>query len=94
MRLSPPTKAVFFLSALLALLSPAGQFAGLPIVSSSAYPLIPAACLLLYLVSVFRGIETTPPIGPLRPLYQRPVAQQKPRPNPACRQKPDLARME
>ena len=56
MRLSPPTKAVFSLSMLLAILSLTGQFASLPIVSGYAYPLMLAAYLLLFLGSVFRGI--------------------------------------
>lgn len=56
MRLSPPTKAVFFLSILLAILSLAGRFAGLPILSTYAYALMLAAYLLLFLGSLFRGI--------------------------------------
>ena len=55
MRLNPPTKAVFYLSAALAVLGLLGQYANVPLLSAYAFYLVLAGYILLFLGNVLKG---------------------------------------
>lgn len=55
MRLSPPTKLVFYISAVLALLGLIGTFVSIPFVSGFAFWFVLVAYILLFLGNALKG---------------------------------------
>jgi hypothetical protein len=56
MNLSPPTTAVFIISAILAVLAIIGTFAPLPFISDHAFWVAIVAYVILAVGNVFRGV--------------------------------------
>jgi hypothetical protein len=56
MNLTPPTTAVFMLSAILALLAIIGQFAHIPFITEHAFWVAIAAYIILLVGNLFRGL--------------------------------------
>jgi hypothetical protein len=55
MRLTPPTKAVFWISAILALLGLIGTFVSIPVVSGLAFWFVLVGYVLLFLGNTMKG---------------------------------------
>jgi len=55
MKLSPPTKLVFWISVILAALGIIGNFVALPVVSGISFLLIAIAYILLFLGNALKG---------------------------------------
>lgn len=56
MNLSPPTTAVFIISAILAVLAIIGTFVALPVISANAFWVAIVAYVILAVGNVFRGV--------------------------------------
>ncbi|MCI5209701.1 MAG: hypothetical protein D3910_13110 [Candidatus Electrothrix sp. ATG2] len=55
-KLNPPTKRIWFLSLILAVLAVAGKFIQIPYVSEYSFWILVASSLLLFLSTLVRGL--------------------------------------
>jgi hypothetical protein len=56
MKLSPPTKVIFWLATIIAALSIAGTLTAIPVISDNTYVLMTVAFVLLFLGSLLKGM--------------------------------------